>query len=172
MQANAQSADSGGRGSSPRAQPPALRRRGELRALNLASAADGLVHVAQTSGAVVAARVRASAGCGQCRRSNRGEAVVILVLRNVVDGHIDAGSVGDVENVKAELQVHPLSDAGVLHQRNVHAPLPGLAKNIALSGGEVGSPPKASGASSGMVKQAAFSAGRPGVVLLPGAISG
>jgi hypothetical protein len=54
------------------------------------------------------------------------------------DGHIDAGSVGDVENVKAELQVHPLSDAGVVHERNVHAPLPGLAKNIALSGGEVG----------------------------------
>ena len=105
--------------------------------LNLASAADGLVHVAQTSGAVVAARVRASAGCGQRRRTDRGEAVVILVLRNVVDGHVEAGRVSDVENVKAELQVHPLGDAGVLHKRNVHPPLPGLAKNIALPGGEV-----------------------------------
>src|SRR4029077_11262271 len=54
------------------------------RELNLASAADSLVHVAQTIRAAVEARVRASAGCGQCRCSNRGEAVVDTDSRNVV----------------------------------------------------------------------------------------
>jgi hypothetical protein len=137
MQANAQSADSGGRGSSRRAQASALRRRSEERTESGQRCRWSCSRCPNHRGSL-AARVRASAGCGQCRCSNRGGAVVILVLRNVVDGHIEAGSVGDVENVKAELQVHPLSDLGVLHERNVHAPLPGLAKNIALSGGEVG----------------------------------
>ena len=72
--------------------------------LNLASATNGFVHVAQTIRAVVEASVRPAAGCGQRRRTDRGEAVVILVLRNVVDGHVEAGRVGDVENVKAELR--------------------------------------------------------------------
>ena len=60
------------------------------RELNLASAADSLVHVAQTIRAVVEARVRASAGCRQCRCSNRGEAVADTVLRNVVERSVRA----------------------------------------------------------------------------------
>jgi hypothetical protein len=109
------------------------------RELNLARAADCLVNVSQTERTVIETRVRTAAGRGQCGCSNRGKPVVILVLCHVVDGNIEAGSVGDVENVKAELQVHALGDGGVFHKRDVHPPLPGLPEDIALSGGEIGS---------------------------------
>src|SRR5208283_608225 len=108
--------------------------------LNLASASDGLVDVAQAKRAVVeTVDLIACAASGwhdgrPCYRSRS----IVLVLRNIIDGNIKAGSVGDVENVEAELQVGPFSDVGVLDEGNVHASLPRLPENIALASGEIG----------------------------------
>jgi len=76
--------------------------------LNLACAADGFVHVTQAEGAIVETvdliRSAASGEQDRCARLGVRKAVVILILRDVVDGHVEAGCIGDIENVEAEFQ--------------------------------------------------------------------
>ena len=44
----------------------------------------------------------------RCRAAPfRGEIVVVLVLRNVVDGNVETGGVGDVEDVQGSISVKP-----------------------------------------------------------------
>ena len=75
------------------------------RHLNLPRAANGLVDVAQSEGAIVKAAglVRSSAAgrqdCGPLGRKS----VIELILVDVIEGNVKAGSIGDVENVETEL---------------------------------------------------------------------
>src|SRR5208337_3779097 len=89
--------------------------------LNLARAADGFVDVAQAKRAVVEVvdLICGAASGGLNRGSRDRKSIVILVLRYVVDGYIEAGGVGHVEHVKAELQVRAFGDVGVLDEGNV-----------------------------------------------------
>jgi len=71
-------------------------------------------------------------------RAHNGEAIVELVLTDVVDRNVEAGRVGYVENVKTELNTDTFGEFGQFHDGNVHALLPGLPENIALTGREIG----------------------------------
>ena len=76
------------------------------RHLNLSRAANGLVDVAQSEGAIVKAAglVGGPAGgrqrCGPLRRKS----VVVLILVDVVERDVKAGSIGHIENIEAKLQ--------------------------------------------------------------------
>src|ERR1700688_4487760 len=105
------------------------------RHLNLARAADGFVHRSQAGGRVVKA---AGTARGKRRRAHYWELVIELILRNVVDGDIEAGGVGHVEDIEAVLQSESLGELSELYERNVGTLLPGLAEDIALTRGEVG----------------------------------
>ena len=110
--------------------------------LDLAGAADGFVDFAQTKRAIVEA-IGWSIGVA-ARRQNlargRGqrEAVVILVLGDVVDRDVEAGGVEDVEHLKRVLEHEAFIELGELHNGNVHPLLPGLSEDVALAGGEAG----------------------------------
>jgi hypothetical protein len=107
--------------------------------LNLPGAADGFVHVAQTEGAIVetAGLVRRAAiGRQNWKCSLLREPVVILILFDVVDGNVETGRVGHVENVKAEAEHESLVDLRHLHDGHVQTLLPGLPENVALACGE------------------------------------
>ena len=118
----------------------AASRGSELRAgrhLNLPRAANSLVDVAQSKGAIVkaASLVLGAAGGRQRCGSLRRKSVVILILVDAVNGDVKAGRVGDVETVEAKLQRRALRQPGGFNQRDVQALLPRLPENIALSGG-------------------------------------
>ena len=137
------------------------------RHLNLARAADGLVHDAQAKRAVVETIVRGvRAAVGQRRRPLHGRVVVILVLRNVIERKVEAGSVGQVKDIEGVLQHHTLGDIGVLHDGEVRrlcqvwrkmlrCPVVKLVSKVSPAGI---APFKSPGESSGRVKQLELSA--------------
>src|ERR1700758_854328 len=100
--------------------------------LNLARAADGLVHRTQAGGNVVeAAEADIVTRCRRRRRTHHGELVVKLILGNVIDGNVEAGGIGDIEDLQSVLQRNAFRDLGVFHNREVETLLPGLAENVA-----------------------------------------
>src|SRR5208282_6216278 len=108
--------------------------------LNLARAADGFVYRAQRRGTVVESRRRilSSATSGQRRRPHYRELVVVLVLRDVIDGNIKAGRIGQVEDLQAVIQRVAFRNEGFLYERNVGDPLPALPEDVAQAVREVG----------------------------------
>src|SRR3984893_5794052 len=76
------------------------------RHLNLSRTADGLVDVAQSEGAIVKATglVRRTAGGRQRCSALCWKSVVVLILVDVVERDVKAGSVGHIENIEAKLQ--------------------------------------------------------------------
>jgi len=118
------------------------RLKGQLqRHLNLPRAPDRMGHIAQSARAVIEAVVGlATAGGtsgGSSGRAYIWKLVVILVLKHFVSRDVEAGSVGEVVNIKGVLEVDPLFDIGHLDQRNVCPLLPRLAENITLTGRKV-----------------------------------
>ena len=93
--------------------------------LNLPGTANGLIHLPEAKGRVVE------------RLTLRGEIVVVLVLRNIIDRNVETGGIGDVENVQSVFQRNPLRDFQVLDQRYVGTLLPDLTKDVALARGKV-----------------------------------
>ena len=71
-------------------------------------------------------------------RKVRREVVVVEVLRDFIAGNIEAGCVGEVEDVKGELEVSFFLDVDGLAERGVGTLLEGLAEDVALAGGEAG----------------------------------
>src|SRR5580658_9452154 len=86
------------------------------RHLNLAWAADGFIDGAQGRGTVVETRVTRATTCGQRWRPLHRELVVELILRDVIDGDIKAGRIGDVEDVEAVFQHDSLRKRGQLRK--------------------------------------------------------
>src|SRR6266849_3857501 len=119
---------------------PFLLKRQTQRHLHLPRAANRLVHVSQSKWAIVevADLVCRSAARREHRRALGREAIVKLVLGNGVDGNVEACGVRYIEHVEAEAESHALRYVRELHERNIHALLPGLAENVALSGCKVG----------------------------------
>ena len=76
------------------------------RHLNLSRAANGLVDVAQSERAIIKAAGLVGGAAGGRQRSGPlcGKSVVELILVDVVEGDVKAGSVGDIEQVKTKLQ--------------------------------------------------------------------
>ena len=66
------------------------------------------------------------------------ETVVVLVLRDLVARHVEAGGVGEVEDIEGVLEGVTFGDLGQFHERGIRALLEGLAEDVALAGGEVG----------------------------------
>ena len=66
------------------------------------------------------------------------ERVVVLVLRDLVAGNVEAGGVGQVVDVEGVLEGVAFGEVGDLDQRGIGALLEGLAEDVALAGGEVG----------------------------------
>src|SRR5580658_366215 len=108
--------------------------------LDLARAAYGFVDRAEASGTVVetADGSGACATGGQRRSAYYREVVVKLVLSYVVDGNIEAGVVGQIEDVEGVLQRDTLGERRDLYDGNIGAFLPGLAEDVALAAGEIG----------------------------------
>ena len=98
------------------------------RHLNLSRASDRLVHDTQAA--------RCWRGI-KIRTVNR-EIVEKQVLRDVIDGDVEARCIGEVEDLEAELEGSPLGQLRELHKREVGPFLPGLAEDVALTGGEIG----------------------------------
>ena len=71
-------------------------------------------------------------------RTVDGEIVEKQVLRDVVDGDVEARRICEVEDLEAELEGSLLGQLRELHQREVGPFLPGLAEDVALTGGEIG----------------------------------
>src|SRR6266849_5260724 len=119
---------------------PFLLKRQTQRHLHLPRAANRLVHVSQSKWAIVevADLVCRSAARREHRRALGREAIVKLVLGNGVDGNVEACGVRYIEHVEAEAESHALRYVRELHERNIHALLPGLAEDIALPAREVG----------------------------------
>ena len=70
---------------------------------------------------------------GGGRRPCDRKAVEVNVLAYIVNRDIEAGRVGQVEDIEGELQRGALGDLHRLDQRDIRAPLPGLAENIAFA---------------------------------------
>src|ERR1700675_453905 len=79
------------------------------RHLDLAGAADGFVDDAET----------AEGWRNERRDAVEREVVEGDVLRDVVDGDIEAGRVGDVENVKGEFKAHALGELSLLNEGDI-----------------------------------------------------
>ena len=126
------------------------------------------VTCAEAGRTVVEALVAGIAGSGQNRRAGVRESVVVLVLRYLVARHVEAGGVGEVEDIEGVLEVVTLGELGQFHKRGIRALLEGLPEDVALPGGEVGfigigggnGTTQAARLKQGMVKQEAFRAGR------------
>jgi hypothetical protein len=113
------------------------------RHLNLSRTPNRLVHDPQTaeSGTCIEAQVglaKIAAIRSLRRRTGRWEIVEEQVLRDVVDRNVEARSICEVEDLEAEFEGGSLGQLRELHQRDVGPLLPGLAKDVALAGGEVG----------------------------------
>ena len=110
------------------------------RHLNLARAAYRFIDDAQAtqSRTGIQSLIRAVAACRPCRLAVDREVVEEEILRDIVDGDVEAGGVGKVEDLEAELGADAFGDLRGLHQGDVGSLLPGLPENIALAGGEVG----------------------------------
>src|SRR5450755_2691937 len=109
------------------------------RHLNLPRTADGLVGYAQSGGRIVEAAVRDVATiCRQWRCSNHRKLIVELVLRNIVDGNVEARGIRQVENVQAVFQRVTLGELSNFDEGNVSALLPCLPEDVALSSCKVG----------------------------------
>ena len=138
------------------------------RHLDLPWAADGFVDGTQGTRTVIETRGRILSGATgwQWRSSSHGKLVVELILRDVVDGDIETGRIGHVENIEAVLQREAFRDRVTLANDTLTAlcqdwrkmlrwPLVKLVSKVSLAGI---APPRAPGCSIGKVKQLGLSA--------------
>ena len=113
--------------------------------LDLPRASNCFCYLPQTTGTVVeiagwpgsaatgAARRRRWSGC----RTYLRKLAVGQVLRDVIDGDVEAGCVRHVKNVKGVLQRKPLRQSGYLRNRDIRVSLPRLTEDVALARGEI-----------------------------------
>ena len=94
--------------------------------LNLARGTYGFVYDAESRGRVIE------------WLTFHGEIIVELVLGDIVDRDIEAGSVGLIEDVEGIFHSIAFGEFSQFHKGNVSLPLPRLAEDVALSVGEVG----------------------------------